>query len=392
MKCAVQNQKLQSLPAEEIDWEQMMEEAKAQSVELLLFQVISDIKDRLPEEIYNKMFTVARRRTASNMRVEFGQMELVGVLEQENYPYVILKGETAAANYPEPELRLLGDVDFLVPQEHTAAIAQKMQQLGYQHSWEPGDYHQVLEKPGACLEMHMEIAGIPTGKYREPVKSYMASIYEKSIRMDRGYGAFCAPAPEHQAMIFLLHMQHHVVEAGMGLRHIMDWACFVNRTASEDFWQARFLPLLKNIGLYHFAAIITKMASLYLGSLCPDWAFYADEHLCGQMMEDVLSGGNFGRKDQNRSRATNMMPDWEQTGEKPGKLRLLYRTLKQSVLKDHPELKEKPIGLFVRMTGKVGRYVVLYCRGKRQNLWKAASQADTRRSVYEQLRMFETEE
>lgn len=371
---------------------QVLEEAKAQSVELLLFQVIADLQGKLPEDIYSKAFQAARRCTASNMRVEFGQAQLVSVLEQGNYPYVILKGETAAANYPKPELRLLGDVDFLVPEEHTPAIAEQMKQLGYRHSWEPGDYHQVLEKPGSCLEMHIEIAGVPTGKYREPVKNYMASIYERSIRMDRGLGAFCAPCQEHQAMILLLHMQHHVVEAGMGIRHIMDWACFVDRTASEEFWQTRFLPLLKNIGLYHFAAIITKMTSLYLGSVCPEWAAYGDEHLCCRLMEDILSGGNFGRKDQDRSRSANMLPDWEQSGKQPGKLRLLYGTLKRSVLKDHPELEQKPVRLFARMTGKAGRYVVLYCQGKRQNLWKAASYADTRRSVYEQLRMFEAQE
>lgn len=391
MKCAIRSQKLKRLPLEEPDWMKLLEEARNQSVELLLFGVLSDLKGQLPEEFYSKAFEYARRCTASNMRTEFGQAQLVGVLEQGGYPYVILKGETAAVNYPEPELRLLGDVDFLVPEQHTQVIADQMKQLGYQHSWEPGDYHQVLEKKGACLEMHLEIAGVPDGKYREPVEKYLSDIYEKSIRMDRGFGPFRAPCPEHQGMILLLHMQHHVVSLGMGIRHIMDWACFVNQTAGEAFWEESLLPLLKEIGLLHFAAVITKMTAMYLGSVCPPWAAYGDEDLCCHLMEDILSGGNFGRKDADRARSINMLPDWEQSGKKPGKIRALYRTLKQSVLKERPELSKKPVALLVRMTGKAGRYTVLYCQGKRPNLWRAASHADTRRSVYEQLRMFEGE-
>lgn len=368
-----------------------MEEACAQTVELLVFDVISDLKDRIPEEFYQKTFEIARRRTASNMRIEFGQAQLVDVLERMDCPYVILKGETAAASYPIPELRLLGDVDFLVPRERTESITEEMKKLGYQHSWEPGDYHQVLEKKGACLEMHMEIAGMPEGETRGTVQTYLATIYEKSILMDRGYGPFRAPCPEHQAMVLLLHMQHHVVTWGIGLRQIMDWACFVNRTAEEPFWQESLLPLLKKIGLFHFTAVVTKMTALHLGSVCPDWAAYAEKGLCCRLMEDILSGGNFGRKDKERKRAGSMLPDWEQKGEKPGKLKLLYGTLKNSVLHQKPELEKKPVQLFLKMTGKVGRYGVLYCQGKRPNLWKAAEHADTRRSIYEQLRMFETE-
>lgn len=392
MRYAVCGDRLKTLPdGVEPDWPALIREANEQTVMLQFFDVISQLRDQIPEEIFQKCFKLARQFTACNMRTEFAQAELVGVLEQGEHPYVILKGESAATYYPVPELRQLGDVDFLVPMAHTEPITEQMKKLGYRHSWEPGDYHQVLEKPGACLEMHMEVAGMPEGKTRESVQEYLSSLYERSRVLDRGFGPFRAPCEEHHGLVLILHMQHHVVSMGMGLRHIMDWACFVNQTQHAVFWQEGLLPLLKRVGLLRFTAVMTKMASIYFGSCCPQWAEDVEESLCKALMEDILSGGNFGRKDLDRARSINMLPDYENDEKKAGKLKLLYRTLRGSVLHQHPELEGKPVSTFFHMAGKTGRYIVLYCQGKRPNLLKAASHADTRREIYEQLRMFETD-
>lgn len=390
--CALQEQPLKVLPdSEKISWSALLQEATAQTVFPIFFDVLSGIQDQIPEDIYQKCFDYTRRCIVGNMRTEHAQSQLVGVLEQGQHPYVILKGESAAAYYPKPELRQLGDVDFLIIPEQANAITAKMQGLGYQHSWEPGDYHQVLRKPGAYLEMHMDVAGMPEGSARQAVSDYLSTIFEESQPMECEFGTFQAPCEAHHGLILLLHMQHHVLAKGMGLRHIMDWACFVNKTAHKTFWEERLLPLLRRIGLLHFAAVMTKLASVYFHSRCPDWAAEPEESLCQALMEDILSGGNFGHKDQDRARSLNMLPNWETSEKREGKWKLLYRTLRKSALHWHPEFENKPVRLFFAMCGRAIRYVFLYIRGKRPNLLKAASHADARRSIYEQLRLFETE-
>ncbi len=386
---AVEGKRLQTLPAE-ADWRALYRETCAQTVTLAVLDVLSDLS--IPQEAYKKYFEMGKRVTAGNIRLEHAQMELVSLLEQESHPYVILKGQAAAAYYPTPELRLLGDVDFLVPSDRAETIAESMKALGYQHTCEPGDYHEVLEKPGVYLEMHRTVAGMPEGKAHLSVEQFFSTIYEESVPAEGMFGTFRVPCNAHHAMILILHMQHHTVEWGMGLRHIMDWACFVNRTAREPFWQERLLPLLKQIGLMRFVAVITKMTSVYLGSVCPDWATDAPEDICPQLMEDFLSGGNFGNKDQDRKRASSMLPDWENRQKSSGKLTLLYRSLKQSVMKKHPKLGICPVLRLFLMCGKVIRYLFLFICGKRPNLLKAASHADQRRSIYDRLAMYQPED
>ncbi len=392
MRASVQGTPVTALPPGPLpDWMEVYREAYQQAVPLLFFDAIAPLEAQIPTEVFQKSFEIARRVTAANLRVEHAQHQLVQVLESEQIPYVILKGEGAAADYPVPELRVLGDVDFLIPDDTTKTVKEKMEALGYVHSWEPEAHHQVLGKPGICLEMHMEVAGVPEGQHRAATLDFFRDIYEKSIPLDRGAGAFQVPCRAHHGLILILHMQHHIVLQGMGLRHIMDWGCFVDKTQNEPFWKDSLLPMLKKIGLRRFAAVITKLSSLYLGTACPAWANDVPRELCESLMEDVMNGGNFGRKDQDRARAINMMPHWESQNDKSSKMQLLYRTLRTSVVRDHPDLEEKPVSLFFHMTGKSLRYTVLFCQGKRPNLLKAASHADTRRSIYEQLEMFHPE-
>ncbi len=389
---AVRGEPLQSLPEDaHPDWNSLIQEAAFQTVFPLFFDLLSGIQEQLPAGISQKCFDYARRCTVGNMRIEHAQSQLVEVLESGNYPYVILKGESAAVYYPVPELRQLGDVDFLVDSRQAEEIVKKMKALGYQHSWEPGDYHQVLEKPGACLEMHMEVAGMPKGAARQDVQNYLDCIFSESRQFDRGFGPFRAPCEAHHGLVLLLHMQHHIVAKGMGLRHIMDWACYVHQTWDKPFWEESLLPLLKKIGLHRFAAVITKMSSLYLQSHCPQWAEYVEDVLCEALMEDILSGGNFGSKDKERARAINMLPNWENKERDAGKLKLLYRTLRGSALHWNPSLEHKPLRLFFVMCGRAIRYIFLYIGGKRPNLLKAASHADQRRDIYQQLNMFQPE-
>lgn len=362
------------------DWSALMKEAYAQGVFLLIFDRLSALPQALEP---------AKRCTAHNLRVECTQDLLVQVLQEGGYPYVILKGEAAAAYYPQPELRLLGDVDFLVQDGHRDAVIAAMQALGFSVNGDIQPYHQALIRGAEQAELHVEVAGIPQGEKGAAVRRYLAAVLEKRQLCQQGGRNFYVPSPEHHGMILLLHMQHHMQSHGLGLRHLMDWACFVQRTAQDAFWQQSLLPVLEEIGLGYYSKVMTKMCALFLGIQCPGWAESAPSDLCRELMEDFLDGGNFGRKDQTRARGTNMLPDWTVGDIPKSKVVLLWRTLRQAVVKQHPDCEKRPVLRLWYMTGKVLRYCALFCAGKRPNIWRAAVSADRRRRIYDQLKMFQ---
>lgn len=376
--------------SEETDWTALFREACAQAVPLLFFDMISGLP-QVPESVSSRSFEIARRCTAHNLAAEHTQNQLTKLLRAGNHPYVILKGEASAAYYPKPELRALGDVDFLLREGHAEAVIEQMKQRGFSHSCEQEAYHQTLTRGSEHLELHFEVAGIPQGDAGKTVRDYLSSVFSESQSREREGGSYRVPCDAHHGMILLLHMQHHMQSHGMGLRQLMDWACFVQRTAGEPFWQERLLPALARIGLRRYCAVMTRLCSLFLGTVCPAWADNVQESLCRELMEDLMAGGNFGRKDKDRTRSTNMLPDWTEENVPKSKLVLLWQTLRRSVLKAHPKLEKRPVMRTLCMLGKAVRYCVLFCAGKRPNLLKAAACADTRRSVYDRLNMFEPE-
>lgn len=390
MAALIRGEKPEEAP-ETTDWKTLLQEAYSQGVALMFFEALSQLQ-HVPEQVFSKSFALARRCTAHNLRAESTQDLLVGTLHKEGHSYVILKGEAAAAYYPKPELRLLGDVDFLLQDGCADAVAEEMKQQGFLLNSEIQSYHQAFIREGEQIELHFEVAGIPKGKAGDVVRGYLKTVFAEKTICRRENRKFYVPCHAHHGMILLLHMQHHMQSHGMGLRHLMDWACFVQCTGEEPFWQERLLPVLKKIGLRHYCAVMTKMCALFFEIRCPEWAEPVPEKLCRILVEDLLAGGNFGRKDKVRVRSTNMLPDWTERVVPKSRLVLLWRTLRQAVLKQHPEYAKRPVLRLLCMAGKVLRYCVLFCMGKRPSIWKAAMQAGVRRSIYDELKMFEAEQ
>lgn len=375
-------------PDSTCDWQKLVQEAKQQAVGLMFLDTLTPCQAQIPQETYQNMCSLGMAIAGSNMRVGFAQSQLVGWMGQNNWSYMILKGESAAAYYPKPELRTLGDVDFLIQPDQRQLIGQMLQEKGFTLSHQGHICHEVFRKRGAHLEMHFQVAGIPNGQAGELATEYLqdalACVQIKNI----GSGEFCVPADRHHGLILLLHMQHHMLGEGIGLRHLCDWACFAEKTWQMDFWQESLLPLLKKIGLFTYASVMTKTASLYFGTVCPFWA-QADTELCREVMEDILAGGNFGTKDDTRKASGQMVSNRGKDGTKHGKIYYLYKILHASTLEAYPSLKTKPLLVPFAMFWRACKYIWKVAKGERYALHKLAPKADERKSVYERLHIFE---
>lgn len=382
---AVRGETVGSVPADAPDWPALIREAENHAVWLPVYDALEPVQAQVFTDTESTELA-AMGRYGSNVRVEQAQLELVAVLDRLSCPYVILKGLSSSAWYPKPHTRHLGDVDFLVPQQWLERAKNTLVQSGYAHVLHPGSHHHNLQKRGVKLEMHMQIAGLPEQRGRDGLQAFFADIYEQRQLVKTDTGSFYAPGDAHQAVIQLLHIRHHLFSGGIGLRHVMDWACFMNRNGEKPFWQAQVLPLMRQAGLLHFTAAVTKLAAVYMGSVCPAWA-ECEEDLCRDLMEDILTGGNFGCKDLRRNHCFGLFPDWEGQSAGDGKLARLYKNLRRTVLQQHPKLKNRPVATFFCMGYKAARYTVLRVFGKRPALSEVAVLARQREAVYSRLWM-----
>ena len=369
-----------------VDWAEVLKESKAQAVALMASEAAFKYRDYIPN--YSDFENIAAAAHSLNVRTAFEEQQLNNIMG--DHPFLILKGMAAASYYPKPRERSLGDIDFLIDPSHREEIEDLLTKNGYRNWNKDHICHVVFKKGNAHLEMHFEIAGIPYGKAGEIVREFMTDAVEHSVTAEFDGWSFPVPEDIYHGLIILLHMQHHMLGEGLGLRHICDWACYLQKTQDKLFWN-ELLDLFRKIGILTYAKVISKISALYFHINCPEWAKSADEELCREVMKDILTGGNFGRKDNVRAKSGMMISEHGKSGTSRGKLSNLFWTLHHSTPTMFPVVKKCPLLYPILDSYRALLYLVRTAKGERSSLIKLIPMANQRKNLYDRLHIFETD-
>ena len=226
------------LPEEELrgaDWRAVVDETMAQTIPLAAYDMATPYKDYFTETEWQRWKSIAMGVLQSDFEVVNAQAELVKVLQEKGLPYAIIKGTAAAAYYPNPERRALGDIDFLIDPTRQAEVESALLAAGYKKDGTAHISHVIFKKPQAHLEMHFQVAGLPNGELAARVKEFLTPTVFETVQRKQELCAFCAPNDLYHGLIILLHMQHHNLNDGLGLRHLCDWAAYVASTQIKLF-------------------------------------------------------------------------------------------------------------------------------------------------------------
>lgn len=198
-------------------------------------------------------------------------------------PYVILKGTSASQYYPQPELRAMGDIDIITRREDFETAYQELLNNGYKMIMEE-NREIALVKNGICVELH---------RYYASLNNVHAAQYLDDLIIENINPSHVLPDVVN-GLVLLEHINQHL-EHGLGLRQIIDWMMFVDKYLTEDNWRY-FYSLAQKVGLEKLAITTTHMCELYLGLPKRNWSAKSDDNLCKQLMNYILSCGNFGNK------------------------------------------------------------------------------------------------
>lgn len=254
----------------------LYEEMKQQAIAVLPAPCLSSLG--LPAELEKEWKNYIFRQLSYNIQSSYAQSELAI-----SVPYVVLKGTSVAKYYPHPEYRVMGDIDLMTRREDFEIAYQQLIDNGYRAIKEL-NREVTLEKNGIILEIHRRFATLtnPTQvKYLDDL--IINNITPSHILPDLING-----------LVIIEHINQHM-EGGLGLRQIIDWMMFVDKCLPDEKW-SEFSELVQKIGLEKLAIACTRICEMYLGLPYREWCANADIDLCKQLMDYVLSCGNFGNK------------------------------------------------------------------------------------------------
>lgn len=358
----------------EIDWAQLYQEARAHTIQLLLYDAMTGQElDSMPLSIANMWRLDAFQILQRNLSLLREQERILNTLRKSNIPVAVFKGSACAENYPRPEMRCLGDIDLLVAKADIHLAQQLLKRQGYTERNEACLWHVALQRDKYVVELHFAASGIPDGVVGERLVQYLQSLPQLDI--------------SQQAIALLLHKLNHLRKDGLGLRQLCDWALFVQKWIDEELW-TQLKPRLESFGLLYFAKVITRLCVEYLGlpEQAAPWCMEADRILTADLLQDILQTGNFGSKQQRLGQ--KLFTD----GGSGGRVMSLWRTSLYAGKANWHVCKEH------RFLLPVAPFVLLFRYWKQRKehqrpslrLWESFRLSKSRQKLYQALRPFET--
>lgn len=373
----------------EIDWNAVVEESIHQSCFLSAFSHINQT-EALPSEIQREIM----KRSGSYLKANLMNVQWHGqvhqMMQKLGIPYCILKGAASARYYQEPLLRQMGDVDFFVRRKDLEKVGKFLELKGFS-CLKMKEYHHHIDyqKGNICLEVHFDPPGIPKGEIEPIVRSYLQDLLEKSHVAEELSFPVRVPSDFHHGLVMLLHLSSHLMGAGIGIRHLCDWALFLNSIEEKEFLKL-FQEPLQNMGLWVFAQTISLTSVLAFGLERQNW-MGTQEELAGALLVDIMAGGNNGRKEEQRIYEALFISDARRLNMQTGRIHQLFGSMNEKAYTTWPMMKHckilLPVGWVLLYIRRV--YRVLTGKRAKMNYFKVYKDSYQRKELYQQLHIFE---
>lgn len=362
-------------------------EACAQTVLPLVYSVLSD-EDRA------KCRGVFAKCVSRIIRVTEDHIYYASVLEDAGIPYVVIKGVASSEYYPEPELRMLGDVDILVNEEDFSRACGAYLAAGMTEDlFYPSEYHRTFIAGGhGKAELHRSVNGIPDSPEGGTVSRYLAGAADSCRKIyvqDRGINV---PDRFRHGLILLVHSANHLLQAGLGLRHLCDWAVFVDSMTDSEF-SSLFREKLEECGLWRFACVLTQICVRYLGAEPkPSARALLTDEYCESFIADIFDSGNLGQKNPARLNQSKIIADKKSgtTGRK-SLAGQFFSTMKIKAGEAYPVCRQHPSLTGIGMIKAGTAYIGKIRRGEKPQIdpRDMINGARERKKIYSEFRLFE---
>ena len=289
------------------DWNGLFAAAKKQSVLGLVANVVlndSSVSSLIPNDMKAKIKAFTMTNVATHNLVNNTLLKVVDVLEQAGIPFVLLKGQAMARNYPLPELRACGDIDMYVGQENYLRACELLSGIA---TWkEEGDPSENKEKHfdvkigEVIVEVHRFTDIIPSERYNKIYQAYSDEGLSVNTRNVNFAGTIVqTPADDFNAFYVFNHIWHHFMNGGVGLRQMCDWMLFLH-ARKDDIDREKLRKIIEDMNLMKpwqtFGCVLVDV----LGLPQEEFPFYSvrRKKYAPKILKYILAEGNFGHDNE----------------------------------------------------------------------------------------------
>lgn len=283
------------------DWPAIYRQAVRQAVAGVTYDGVTLLPpaQRPPRGLLLEWYARVVRIERENALMDERLAEAVGRYRRIGLDPVLLKGQGVAQYYRIPAHRQPGDIDLFFSDGYEAANAEVLRWGGVVPH-EETTYHRGFQWNGVEIENHRLYVDF---YHRRNRRAWRRVAQEVPLTAAERYAvgsdfSVAVPAPQMNAVYLFLHLFHHFLQVGVGLRQVCDWVRFVQmRHAAVD--PALFTHCIGLLPIRRAVTALAYVGERYLGlppNLLPLPTDTEEARHYGELLlRDVLDRGNFGQ-------------------------------------------------------------------------------------------------
>lgn len=227
---------------------------------------------------------------------------LFAFFHAEHIQTVVIKGQGVARYYPEPSLRQSGDTDIYTAPENFATSRKLLKALC--NNERDDEKHCIYDTGQIHIENHRYVILLTSKHKRQVFDDILRRWFPQQIPyIDIENTKVGVPTTAFNTVYLLTHIFHHFINGGIGFRQISDWYLVLRKAAHDtSFDRNQFRKDLEDLELLKFAELLAAIAVHHFGFQEEDLPLEisSDANLEDILLQDILTGGNFGHNDHNR--------------------------------------------------------------------------------------------
>lgn len=225
-------------------------------------------------------------------------VDFIQLMHKNGVDVMVVKGQTIGGLYPNPSLRMSGDIDYLIKKEYVCVkesiektkcieLPDKLILKEYAYIWK-----------GIPFELHRSLLDFACKKHQILWEHLVRTTWEEAYYLEIDSVRVRTLPPTLNAAYVFLHLFFHFIRGGVSLRQVCDWSMVLHQYRQVIDWEflhdilVRFDVLNAYIA---FGYILVEDLGLSKDAFPFPLAIeYRSFKL--RILTDIFKGGNFGRQ------------------------------------------------------------------------------------------------
>lgn len=287
----------------DIDWAEISKIARSQTVTGIIFDAFELIPIKPDRATIARWVWDVKEIEDANIRINLAVVDIVSRFCIEGLEPILMKGQAVGQYYRKPLHRQPGDIDLYFPKGYEYAN-ELMEGLNAAIGHEETTYHKSFSINDVEIENHSIFVDFYDKKNAKKWERVYGELFSKHMDIfqlkNREGEAFCVKTftPQMNSIYLYLHLQHHLLQTGIGLRQVCDWACLW-KDREKEIDKELFLKVVESLPIKRCMTALTWIMVNYLGlpyGVIPlDTTGKQAEKDGELLLRDILDSGNFGR-------------------------------------------------------------------------------------------------